>query len=169
MRKRVIALMMTAATLFGTAYAQDLVVALTFDGGGWFDRSFNEGTWTGLTSAVQDLAGETAVDVLIYNGSADTTVTALRRMAATRLDLVVAAGYAGQSFIDQRLARNRSSYAFVTDPIPAAQRSPVPRPRSGSTTTGASELSASSSASSPLAWGEVSTVTCNGYVALLPP
>ncbi|RDZ28684.1 NAD(P)/FAD-dependent oxidoreductase [Lysobacter silvisoli] len=31
---------------------------------------------------------------------------------------VVAAGYAGQQWLKQRLARNRSSYAFVTDPLP---------------------------------------------------
>lgn len=31
--------------------------------------------------------------------------------------LVVAAGYAGQQWLDQRVARNRSSYAFVTDPL----------------------------------------------------
>ncbi|UJB21380.1 MULTISPECIES: NAD(P)/FAD-dependent oxidoreductase [Lysobacter] len=35
--------------------------------------------------------------------------------------VVVAAGYAGQQWIDRRLARNRSSYAFVTDPLPAAE------------------------------------------------
>lgn len=34
---------------------------------------------------------------------------------------VIAAGYAGQRWLDQRLARNRSSYAFVTDPLPQAQ------------------------------------------------
>ncbi len=93
MRKCVITLIIAVVTLWGSAFGQDLVVTVTFDGGGWFDRSFNEGTWSGLTRAVQELAGETAVDVLIYNGSADTTVTALRRMAATRLDLVVAAGF----------------------------------------------------------------------------
>lgn len=31
---------------------------------------------------------------------------------------IVAAGYAGQRWIDQNLARNRSSYAFITDPLP---------------------------------------------------
>ncbi len=31
--------------------------------------------------------------------------------------VVVAAGYAGQRWIEQTLARNRSSYAFVTDPL----------------------------------------------------
>ncbi|MGO1068940.1 NAD(P)/FAD-dependent oxidoreductase [Lysobacter sp. CA199] len=34
---------------------------------------------------------------------------------------VIAAGYAGQRWIDRRLARNRSSYAFVTDPLPAEE------------------------------------------------
>ncbi|QWP75417.1 FAD-binding oxidoreductase [Lysobacter sp. K5869] len=33
--------------------------------------------------------------------------------------VVVAAGYAGQHWLRQRLARNRSSYAFVTDPLDA--------------------------------------------------
>ncbi|HVI59709.1 MAG TPA: FAD-dependent oxidoreductase [Luteimonas sp.] len=33
--------------------------------------------------------------------------------------LVLAAGYANQQWLDQRVARNRSSYAFVTDPIEA--------------------------------------------------
>lgn len=32
--------------------------------------------------------------------------------------LVVAAGYASQNWLRQRVARNRSSYAFVTDPLP---------------------------------------------------
>ena len=32
--------------------------------------------------------------------------------------LVVASGYEGQAYIDQRVARNRSSYAFITDPVP---------------------------------------------------
>jgi len=34
---------------------------------------------------------------------------------------VIAAGYAGQQWIDRRLARNRSSYAFVTDPLEPEQ------------------------------------------------
>lgn len=33
--------------------------------------------------------------------------------------LVVATGYAAQQWLRQRVARNRSSYAFVTDPLPA--------------------------------------------------
>lgn len=32
--------------------------------------------------------------------------------------LVIASGYEGQAHIGQRVARNRSSYAFITDPVP---------------------------------------------------
>lgn len=35
----------------GAATAQDFVVSVSFDGGGWFDRSFNEGTWLGVTES----------------------------------------------------------------------------------------------------------------------
>lgn len=39
--------------------------------------------------------------------------------------LVVAAGYASQHWLRQRVARNRSSYAFVTDPLPANALGPL--------------------------------------------
>ena len=39
--------------------------------------------------------------------------------------LVMATGYAAQDFIDQSLARNRSSYAFITDPIDAGALGPL--------------------------------------------
>ncbi|NUO76779.1 MAG: FAD-binding oxidoreductase [Lysobacter sp.] len=35
--------------------------------------------------------------------------------------VVLAIGYAGQRWLRQRVARNRSSYAFVTDPMPASE------------------------------------------------
>lgn len=35
--------------------------------------------------------------------------------------VVLAIGYAGQRWLRQRVARNRSSYAFVTDPMPAGE------------------------------------------------
>ena len=37
------------------ALAQDFVLSISFDGGGWFDRSFNEGTWAGISEAVREL------------------------------------------------------------------------------------------------------------------
>ena len=121
MRKRVIALILAATALWGTAFGQDLVVTVTFDGGGWFDRSFNEGTWSGLTRAVQELAGEVAIDVLIYNGSADTTATALRRMAATRLDLVVAAGFLQLDAIDTAAGEFPDTRFVLIDEVATAR------------------------------------------------
>lgn len=41
--------------------------------------------------------------------------------------VVLAAGYANQHWLDKRVARNRSSYAFVTDPLPAEQLGPLRR------------------------------------------
>jgi len=39
--------------------------------------------------------------------------------------LIVAAGYEGQRWLKHRVARNRSSYAFVSDPVTAAELSPM--------------------------------------------
>jgi len=41
--------------------------------------------------------------------------------------VVLAMGYANQRWIDQRVARNRSSYAFITDPIDADVMGPLQR------------------------------------------
>ncbi len=41
--------------------------------------------------------------------------------------VVLAMGYANQRWIDQRVARNRSSYAFITDPIGADVLGPLQR------------------------------------------
>ena len=41
--------------------------------------------------------------------------------------LVIAAGYESQQFLDRRVARNRSSYAFVTDPVDPALLGPLRR------------------------------------------
>ena len=65
----------------GKTLAQDFVVSISFDGGGWFDRSFNEGTWAGITEAVRDLSAVTDFDILIYNGAPETTTTGVRNLA----------------------------------------------------------------------------------------
>lgn len=68
-----------------------------------------------------------------------TTISALRAtsrgVVATTSDgvqvrcghVVLAAGYANQQWLEQRVARNRSSYAFVTDPLPAEALGPLRR------------------------------------------
>ncbi len=48
-------------------------------------------------------------------------VTAMTEAGATvrARHVVLAMGYASQRWLEQRVARNRSSYAFITDPIDA--------------------------------------------------
>ena len=48
-------------------------------------------------------------------------VTAMTEAGATvrARHVVLAMGYANQRWLEQRVARNRSSYAFITDPIDA--------------------------------------------------
>lgn len=41
--------------------------------------------------------------------------------------VVLAAGYANAHWLNQRVARNRSSYAFVIDPLPAELLGPLQR------------------------------------------
>lgn len=86
-------LLLTLLLSLPVAFAQDYIFSVTFDGGGWFDRSFNEGTWTGLTRAVSDLSSDYTIDVLIYDGSPDSANVGLRRIAASGVDLIVAAGF----------------------------------------------------------------------------
>ncbi|SFN16619.1 NAD(P)/FAD-dependent oxidoreductase [Dokdonella immobilis] len=63
----------------------------------------------------------------LFERTAVAAIDPSARGATVRLDngrqircrhVVVAAGYESQGFLDERVARNRSSYAFVTDPLP---------------------------------------------------
>ncbi len=89
---RIVMTLIVAATL-SLAAAQSYVFSITFDGGGWFDRSFNEGTWNGLTRAVNDLSAEYDIDVLVYNGTPETAADGQRSIASSGADLIVAAGF----------------------------------------------------------------------------
>ncbi len=96
MRKTVAALMLPALTFtlaLGLAGAQDYLVGVSFDGGGWFDRSFNEGAWSGVTRAVSERGGLHDIDVLVYNGPPETLLEGLSSIAESGLDLMVSAGF----------------------------------------------------------------------------
>ena len=100
MLKRFAAVVVALLTLApGAALAQDHVVSISFDGGGWFDRSFNEGTWAGITEAVRELSPTTDFDILIYNGAPDTTVTGVRNLAEAGTNLHIAAGFSQEEAI----------------------------------------------------------------------
>ena len=82
------------SSLLAGVQAQDFVVALSFAGGGWFDRSFNEATWAGVARAVRDIGQDRDVDLLIYDLGPDAQGSqGLRNIAATGVDLIVAAGF----------------------------------------------------------------------------
>jgi basic membrane protein A len=93
MARFVSTLLLCVALFTGTAAAQDFVVSVSFDGGGWFDRSFNEGTWSGVTRAVRDLSGRHDFDILMYNGAPETTTPGIHNLAAAGTDLHIAAGF----------------------------------------------------------------------------
>ncbi len=77
------------------ATAQDYVFGITFDAGGKFDGSFNEGTFNGLSDAVDELEGDEglAIDVLEFEGTPDTAAEGLRNIAGQGAELILAPGF----------------------------------------------------------------------------
>ena len=86
-----IATLLIVVTVF-PSWAQDMVVGVSFDGGDWFDRSFNEGTWDGVKRAVDSLDNK-EVDVIVYNDPSGSRLTGLDKIAETGLDIMVSAGF----------------------------------------------------------------------------
>lgn len=85
-----------AATLaLGFATAQDYVFGITFDAGGKFDGSFNEGTWRGLSSAVTELEETEGleIDLLEFEGTPETSAQGIRSIAQEGADLIVSPGF----------------------------------------------------------------------------
>lgn len=79
------------ASPMSLVWAQDIVVGVSFDGGDWFDRSFNESTWDGVKRAVGTL--EQDVDVIVYNDPSGSRLTGLDKIAQSDLDIMVSAGF----------------------------------------------------------------------------
>ena len=92
MRKVLLLLLGVALPL---ATAQDYVFGITFDAGGKFDGSFNEGTFNGLTKAVSELEEEDdlAIDVLEFEGTPDTAAEGQRNIASQGAELIIAPGF----------------------------------------------------------------------------
>ncbi|MEE8270654.1 MAG: BMP family ABC transporter substrate-binding protein [Alphaproteobacteria bacterium] len=84
---------LAAATVLtaGAAQAQDISPAVVFDMGGKFDRSFNEGIYTG----VERFREETGIDYAEFEVTNESQrEQALRRMARRGADIVIAVGFA---------------------------------------------------------------------------
>ena len=92
MRKVLLSLLTLGLPL---AAAQDYVFGITYDAGGKFDGSFNEGTFNGLSKAVKELKEDDrlAIDVLEFEGSPDTAAEGQRSMASKGAELVIAPGF----------------------------------------------------------------------------
>jgi basic membrane protein A len=89
--RRLIALI--AVLSLSLAFAQDFIFGITFDAGGKFDRSFNQGTWEGLIRAVDELSAQYEIDVLEFEGTPGTAADGQRRIALEGADLIVAPGF----------------------------------------------------------------------------
>lgn len=61
----------------------------------------------------------------IHSGKTQVTLTTSDAVSLNCEHLVMAAGYESQSWLPQKVARNRSSYAFVTDPIAREELGPL--------------------------------------------
>ena len=92
MRKVLLSLLALGLPL---AAAQDYVFGITYDAGGKFDGSFNEGTFNGLSRAVQELEDEDglAIDVLEFEGTPDTAAEGQRNIASQGAELIIAPGF----------------------------------------------------------------------------
>lgn len=94
-------LLLLAALLFGMSFAQDYVFGITFDAGGKFDGSFNEGTFNGLSQAIADIESEQGleIDLLEFEGTPDTSAEGQRRIALEGAELIIAPGFLQQDAI----------------------------------------------------------------------
>lgn len=77
------------------AAAQDYVFGITYDAGGKFDGSFNEGTFNGLSQAITELEDEDglAIDLLEFEGTPDTAAEGQRNIASQGAELILAPGF----------------------------------------------------------------------------
>lgn len=130
--------MAAAVALVGSAaLAQDFVVGITFDAGGKFDASFNEGTWNGLVRAVDELAATYEIDILEYEPSAGgQTADGQRRMAGEQgAELIIAPGFNQQDAIESVSAEYPNTNFVLIDAVAAERdnvRSVVFRDQEGS-------------------------------------
>ncbi len=86
---------LVAALFLTVAVAQDYVFGITFDAGGKFDGSFNEGTFRGMERAIADLESEQGleIDLLEFEGTPDTAAQGMRQIASEGAELVVSPGF----------------------------------------------------------------------------
>lgn len=89
-----VGLSLLALGLLPLAAAQDYVFGITYDAGGKFDGSFNEGTFNGLMKAINELEAEgLTIDLLEFEGTPDTAAEGQRKIASQGAELILAPGF----------------------------------------------------------------------------
>lgn len=97
------------ALISTTAFAAEFKPAVVFDMGGKFDKSFNEGVWTG----VKKFADETGVQVMEFEVTNETQrEQAMRRMVSRGATLVLGVGFAQADAIDA-VAKDNPNVQFA--------------------------------------------------------
>jgi basic membrane protein A len=91
----------------GTSWAAEFKPAVVFDMGGKFDKSFNEGVWTGVKKFID----ETGVEVMEFEVTNETQrEQAMRRMVQKGATVVLGVGFAQADAID-KVAADKSNLA----------------------------------------------------------
>jgi len=100
------------AALATVAQAAEFKPAVIFDMGGKFDKSFNEGVWTG----VKRFTDETGVEVMEFEVTNETQrEQAMRRMVDRGATVVLGVGFAQADAIDKVAAENPDRQFTIID------------------------------------------------------
>jgi basic membrane protein A len=100
------------AAIATVAQAAEFKPAVIFDMGGKFDKSFNEGVWTG----VQKFMEETGVEVMEFEVTNETQrEQAMRRMVSRGATVVLGVGFAQADAIDKVASENPDTKFAIID------------------------------------------------------
>ncbi len=103
MLKTILAGAAAAALMTTTALADEFKPAVVFDMGGKFDKSFNEGVWSGVKKFID----ETGTEVMEFEVTNETQrEQAMRRMVRRGATVVIGVGFAQADAIDKVAADN---------------------------------------------------------------
>lgn len=100
------------AAVATVAQAAEFKPAVVFDMGGKFDKSFNEGVWTGI----KKFSDETGVEVMEFEVTNETQrEQAMRRMVERGATVVLGVGFAQADAIDKVAAENPDRQFAIID------------------------------------------------------
>jgi basic membrane protein A and related proteins len=115
--RKLLALLVAAAMTVTSA--QDYVFGITFDAGGKFDGSFNEGTWRGMVRAIEELEAEQGleIDLLEFEGTPETSAGGLRTIAGQGVELIVSPGFLQADAVESVSGEFRDTSFVLIDAV----------------------------------------------------